>query len=121
MVIDEEHPGQLKVSTQPYDTRVAGVISGANGINPAIALHQEGLIEGGENVALSGRVYVWADANPASIKPGDLLTTSSTPGHAMKATERELSHGDESKIRQIGPIAGGESFLEFSPARACAK
>ena len=37
-------------------------------------------------VALTGRVYCKADASAGSIEPGDLLTSSSTPGHAMKVT-----------------------------------
>ena len=93
VVIDDEHPGRLKRSSGAYDTRVAGIVSGANGVNPGIALHQEGVIEGGQNVSLSGRVYVQADATGASIKPGDLLTTSDTPGHAMKVTEHGRSQG----------------------------
>ena len=93
VVIDEEHPGQLKKSTSAYDTHVAGVVSGANGINPGIALHQEGALDGGQNVALSGRVYVLADATRGAIHPGDLLTTSDTPGHAMKATDRIRAQG----------------------------
>ena len=47
----------------------------------------------GENVALSGRVYVLADAANGSIEPGDLLTTSDRPGHAMKATDPSRTHG----------------------------
>jgi hypothetical protein len=93
VVIDEHNPGHLKLSTQAYDTRVAGVVSGANGIKPGISLHQEGAIEGGENVALSGRVYVQADAGFGAIKPGDLLTTSETPGHAMKVTDHAKAQG----------------------------
>ena len=93
VVIDDEHPGRLKRSQSAYDTRVAGIISGANGVNPGIALHQEGVMEGGQNVALSGRVYVQADAAFGAIKPGDLLTTSDTPGHAMKVTEHGKAQG----------------------------
>ena len=93
VVIDDAHPGQLKLSAEAYDTRVAGIVSGANGINPGIALHQEGVVEGGQNVALSGRVYVRADAASGAIKPGDLLTTSDTPGHAMKVTEHGKAQG----------------------------
>jgi len=93
VVIDDAHPGQLKLSAEAYDTRVAGIVSGANGINPGIALHQEGVVEGGQNVALSGRVYVQADAAFGAIKPGDLLTTSDTPGHAMKVTEPGKAQG----------------------------
>jgi hypothetical protein len=93
VVIDDMHPGKLTLSTEAYDRRVAGIVSGANGINPGIALHQEGVVEGGQNVALSGRVYAQADAAFGAIKPGDLLTTSDTPGHAMKVTEHGKAQG----------------------------
>ena len=93
VVIDEERPGRVKMSAEAYDTRVAGIVSGANGVNPGLALHQEGAIEGGQNVALSGRVYALADATGSPIKAGDLLTTSSTPGHIMKVTERARGAG----------------------------
>jgi hypothetical protein len=93
VVIDEANPGQLKLTDQPYDTRVAGVISGANGIHPGIQMHQQGMLEGGKNVALSGRVYVQADTSNGAIKPGDLLTTSSTPGRAMKVSDHARAAG----------------------------
>jgi hypothetical protein len=93
VVIDEENPGQLKMSSHAYDTQVAGIISGAKGIHPGISLHQEGALEGGQNVALTGRVYVQADASYGPIKPGDLLTTSNTPGHAMKVSNHAKAQG----------------------------
>jgi hypothetical protein len=93
LVIDAEHPGKLQVSQHAYDTRVAGIVSGANGVKPGISLHQEGALEGGENVALSGRVYALADASFGAIRPGDLLTTSDTPGHCMKVTNYALAQG----------------------------
>jgi hypothetical protein len=93
VIIDEEHPGQLKMSEGAYDNRVAGIVSGANGVKAGITLHQEGLIEGGQNVALTGRVYAQADASNGAIKPGDLLTTSDTPGYAMKVTDHAKAQG----------------------------
>ena len=93
VIIDEEHAGQLKLSERAYDTRVAGIVSGANGVNPGLMLSQQGVLEGNQNVALSGRVYVQADASTAPIKPGDLLTTASTPGHAMKVTDPARAQG----------------------------
>jgi len=93
VVIDEANPGQLKLTDQPYDTHVAGVVSGANGIHPGIQMHQQGMLEGGKNVALSGRVYVQADTSNGAIKPGDLLTTSSTPGRAMKVSDHARATG----------------------------
>ena len=93
VVIDDQNPGHLKMSGVAYDTRVAGVVSGANGIRPGIQMQQQGILDGGKNVALTGRVYVQADAANGAINPGDLLTTSSTPGHAMKVTNHTQAQG----------------------------
>lgn len=93
VIIDDQHPGKLKVSERAYDSRVAGVVSGANGIKPGLSLRQEGALAGGPNVALTGRVYVQAEAGNGSIKPGDLLTTSDLPGYAMKVTEPVRAQG----------------------------
>jgi hypothetical protein len=93
VVIDEKNPGRLKLSTRAYDKRVAGIVSGANGVNPGITLSQQGALEGGENVALSGRVYALADATGEPIRPGDMLTTSPTPGHVMKASDPSQAYG----------------------------
>jgi len=93
MVIDPENPGALKLASEEYDSRVAGVVSGAGGVQPGIALRQAGVLDQGKHVALSGRVYVLADASEGPIRPGDLLTTSATPGHAMKARDRGRAPG----------------------------
>ncbi len=93
VVIDEEHPGQLAMSRTAYDTKVAGIVSGAGGVKPGLRLHQDGVLEGDHHVALSGRVYVKADASSGAIKPGDLLTTSDTPGHAMKVSQHGEAQG----------------------------
>lgn len=93
MVIDDAHPGQLKPSESAYDTKVAGVVSGAGGIKPGMILNQSGVLEGNIQVAIAGRVYVKAEALSAPIKPGDLLTSSAIPGTAMKAIDRTLGQG----------------------------
>ena len=93
VVIDEDHPGQLKLSTRAYDTAVAGIVSGAGGVKPGISMIQQGALAPGKNVALSGRVFALVDASAAPVRPGDLLTTSDTPGHAMKATDRTKAQG----------------------------
>ena len=93
VIIDDQNPGKVKLSEGAYDQRVAGILSGANGVNSGILLKQQGFNDGGENVALSGRVYALADASYGAIKPGDLLTTSDTPGHCMKVTEPARAQG----------------------------
>ena len=92
--IDAENPGQLKVSEKAYDRCVAGIISGAGDIKPGVILGQEGSLAYGKYpVALAGRVYGLCDASYGSIQPGDLLTTSPTPGYAMKVTDYATAQG----------------------------
>jgi len=93
VVIDARNPGHLKRSAAAYDKCVAGIVSGANGINPGISLQQEGVLDGGQNVALSGRVYVKANTSAGPIAPGDFLTTSDIPGEAMKAADHDRAQG----------------------------
>ena len=94
VVIDPDHVGQLRIADQPYDRMVAGVISGAGGLRPGLIMQQQEIVQGETHpVALTGRVYVWADASFGAIQPGDLLTTSATPGHAMKVTDHAKAQG----------------------------
>jgi hypothetical protein len=69
----------------PYDKRVAGVVSGAGNFRPGIILGKQVSKDKAVPIALVGKVYCKVDAQRASIALGDLLTTSPTPGHAMKA------------------------------------
>jgi hypothetical protein len=92
--IDAAHPGELRLSASPYDRTVAGVISGAGGVSTGMLMGQKGTpADGRHPVALTGRVYCQADASGGAIQPGDLLTTSATPGHAMKVTDHARAQG----------------------------
>ena len=92
--IDPKAAGKLVLSHRSYDPTVAGVISGAGGVEVGMTMGQEGTLAHGKHpVALTGRVYAFCDATTGAIQPGDLLTTSDTPGHAMKSSDRERSHG----------------------------
>jgi len=94
VAIDPVNPGKLAVSARAYDRRVVGILSGAGGVAPGMLMGQAGtLADGAHPVALSGRVYVWADASNGPIEAGDLLTTSSVPGHAMKVKNHSKGQG----------------------------
>jgi hypothetical protein len=92
--IDPQSHGNLRISSRAYDRKVAGILSGAGGVNPGMLMSQQGTeVDGSSPVALTGRVYCRADASNGAIEPGDLLTTSDTPGHAMKVTDHTKAQG----------------------------
>jgi hypothetical protein len=86
LVASSEREGSVECSSSRYDRRIIGVYS----TRPAVL----GADKGGETrvdaqdvpVAITGIVPTKATAENGPILAGDLLTTSSTPGHAMKAT-----------------------------------
>jgi hypothetical protein len=88
---------KLRISSEPYDRRVAGVISGARGESPGLVLGRRPTEDFRVPLALSGRVWCKVDGDYGPIAAGDLLTTSSTPGHAMRATD---------PLRAFGAVIG---------------
>ena len=95
MVLGEE--GALRESHQAYDKRVAGVISGAGSYRPGIVLDKQQSQTKRQPIGLLGKVYCKVEAQSSPIEIGDLLTTSSTPGHAMKASD---------PVRAFGAVVG---------------
>jgi hypothetical protein len=84
-------------SRQAYDKCVAGVVSGAGDYKPGIVLDKQQSRSDRKPIALLGKVCCKVDARYAPIEVGDLLTTSNTPGHAMKATD---------PLRAFGAVIG---------------
>jgi len=85
--------GKLEPGHTAYDKRVAGVISGAGNYKPGIVLDKQQSTQNRQPIALLGKVYCKVDAQYGAIEVGDLLTTSSTPGHAMKAIDPAKAFG----------------------------
>ena len=84
---------RVTVSSEAYDHRVAGVVSGAGSYRPGIVLDRKP-DEGRCPLALSGKVWCKVDASDAPIEVGDMLTTSATPGHAT------AGHGPGLRVRR---------------------
>lgn len=94
LMMDEREPGRLRVADEPCSRRVAGVVSGANGLDPAVVFKGKSFDEPAhEAVALTGRVWVKCDADFGAIVPGDLLTTSSHAGFAMRVADGARADG----------------------------
>jgi hypothetical protein len=91
MVLDGN--GTLRQCTIAYDHHVVGVLSGAGDYRPGLVLDRHPELKGRAPLALMGKVYCKVDASFAPVEIGDLLTTSPTPGHAMKATDQLQAFG----------------------------
>ncbi len=79
VIVDAFNDVHVTISARPYATDIAGVVSTAPGIILGNGMHPDGI-----DLALVGQVPVKVTNENGPIKRGDLLTTSSTPGHAMK-------------------------------------
>ena len=108
MVLGEE--GALFPSLGAYDKRVAGVISGAGEYKPGIVLDKQPSDGIRQPVALLGKVYCKVDAQYGAIEVGDLLTTSPTPGYAMKADDPLKAFGAVIG-KALRPLAAGQDLI----------
>ena len=93
VLVMSDESGRLRLSDSPYDTRVAGVLSGGGSYRPAMVLDRKVGREDRRPVALVGKVWCKVEAKSAPVTVGSLLTTSSLPGHAMAVTDRERAFG----------------------------
>ncbi len=91
--IDPDRAGKLRVAQDAYSRLVAGVISGANGVDAGMILADLPGDGDSQPITLSGRVWVHCDATDRPIRPGDLMTTSERPGHAMAVVDHNRAQG----------------------------
>ncbi len=82
----------VRVSEQPYDRRVAGIVSGAGSYRPGIVLDRQP-DPNRCTLALTGKVWCKVDAEYGPIDVGDMLTSSPTPGYAMRVTDPARAFG----------------------------
>jgi len=108
MVLGNE--GSLEECRNAYDKRVAGVLSGAGDYKPGIILDKTDTKKLRKPVALLGKVFCKVDANYGSIETGDLLTTSGTPGHAMKADDPYKAFGTVIG-KALRPLNNGQGLI----------
>jgi hypothetical protein len=85
--------GNVGPCTTDYDTRAVGVVTAADHRQPAITLGAGDDPASSVAVALMGTVDCWVDAGDIGVRPGDLLTSSATGGHATWAADRSRRDG----------------------------
>jgi hypothetical protein len=110
VVVQADGGDVLAASSEPYDTKVAGVVSE----QPGITLGTPGA--GKAKVATTGRVRVRVDASRGAIRKGDLLVTSGRPGVAMRSEPVDIAgvrmHRPGTIIgKALEPLAAGKGEI----------
>jgi hypothetical protein len=102
--------GLLVPCDSAYDKRVAGVISGAGHFKPGVILDKRETAHERRPVALLGKVFCKATTGGGAIQMGDLLTTSDTAGHAMRAGDPHLAFGAVIG-KALGTLEAGDGLI----------
>jgi len=100
--------GYLTQSSEAYQTTIIGVYSfRPSFLGNAQFADEEGYVP----LAMLGIVPVKVSAENGAIQPGDLLVASSTPGHAMKASENPPQGSVIGKA--LEPLTEGTGFIRM--------
>jgi hypothetical protein len=105
LVIDPTANRRLVLAQQPYSTLVAGIYSTKPGMLGSTRKVDEAVPSDEIPLGVVGIVPCKVTTENGPIQVGDLLVTSSNPGHAMKGTDRN---------RMLGAVVGKalESLLQ---------
>jgi hypothetical protein len=110
LVIDPSSNRHLGLSQQPYNTMVAGIYSTKPGILGTTRTIDEPASRDEVPLAVVGIVPCKVTAENGPIHPGDLLVASSSPGHAMKGTDRNKMLGAVVG-KALEPLTGGSGVI----------
>jgi hypothetical protein len=108
MVLTDD--GALAMSGSAYDTRVAGIVSGAGSYKPALLLDRRETGRTRLPIALMGKVFCRVDASLGVVRVGDLLTTADRPGHAMRIADPSRAFGAVIG-KALAPLAAGIGLI----------
>jgi hypothetical protein len=97
LAIDATANQTLALAQKPYSTLVAGIYSTKPGVLGSTHAAEDQRSAAEVPLAVVGIVPCKVTAENGAIQVGDLLVSSSTPGHAMKGTDR---------TRMLGAVVG---------------
>ncbi len=93
MAIDRAGKRSLTLTSEPYSTSVAGIYSTKPGVLASPYGVDDPRVSTEVPLAVVGIVPCKVTAENGPIQAGDLLVASSTPGHAMRGTDRNRMFG----------------------------
>ena len=102
LVISTRSDRRVERSSEPYSTRVIGVYT----TKPGVLLTDRDIDDSLDDtlpVGVVGVISTKVSAENGAIRRGDLLVSASTPGHAMRGTDRD---------RLMGAVVG-KALAEF--------
>jgi hypothetical protein len=111
MIVDSSANRQLTLASQPYSTLVAGIYSTKPGVLATTRKMDDAGLQREVPLAVVGIVPCKVSAENGQIERGDLLVTSSTPGHAMKGTDRNRMLGAVVG-KALEPLSEGEGVIQ---------
>lgn len=111
LVIDPSGERRLSLSQDEYSTLVAGIYSTQPGVVASMHRVDEALPTDEVPLAVVGIVPCRVSAENGPIFAGDLLVTSSTPGYAMKGTDRQRMLGAVVG-KALGPLPKGTGMIQ---------
>jgi hypothetical protein len=93
LMIDPNSDRQFTLAKTPYSTLVAGIYSTKPGVTATPHTSEDPRLAGEVPLAIVGIVPCKVTNENGPIARGDLLVTSSTPGYAMRGSDRTLLSG----------------------------
>jgi len=110
LVIDSRGKRRLALSQQAYSTRIAGIYSTKPGVLATPHKMDDSQLAQEVPLAVVGIVPCKVTAENGPIEVGDLLVASSTPGFAMKGTNRRRMLG--AVVKAMEPLQSNTGVIE---------
>ncbi len=111
LVIDRDKTRAVALAAEPYSTRVAGIYSTKPGMLASPYGMDDPRLAKEIPLAIVGIVPCKVTAENGRIERGDLLVTSSTPGRAMKGTDRSRMLGAVVG-KALEPLPSGQGVIQ---------
>ncbi|HEY4678189.1 MAG TPA: hypothetical protein VIJ01_13555 [Candidatus Angelobacter sp.] len=111
LVIDTNSDRQFTLAKTPYSTLVAGIYSTKPGVTATPHTSEDPRLAAEVPVAIVGIVPCKVTNENGPIARGDLLVTSSTPGYAMRGSDRTMLSGAVIG-KALQPLSGAKGKIE---------